>query len=52
MTTQNNDLIISLTLLMSQKYNYDNFTLTVDFKNDFALAITASDIYSGDSFIN
>ena len=37
---------------MSSKYNYDNYTITVDFKTDFALAITASDVYTGDYFLN
>lgn len=37
---------------MSSKFNYDNFTITVDFKNDFHLAMTVSDNYTGDFFIN
>lgn len=37
---------------MSSKYNYDNYVVTVDFKEPTALAITASDVYSGDIFIN
>ena len=37
---------------MSCKYTYDNYTVTVDFKSDFSLAITASDVYTGDYFIN
>ena len=37
---------------MSTKYNYDNYTITVDFKGDLEMAITASDVYSGDIFIN
>jgi hypothetical protein len=39
-------------LIMSTKYNYDNYVITIDFRSDFAMAITASDIYSGDYFIN
>lgn len=37
---------------MSCKYTYDNYTVTLDFKNDFCLSITASDLISGDIFIN
>lgn len=37
---------------MSGKFNYDNYVLTVDFKSDFALTITASDVYSGSIFMN
>ncbi len=37
---------------MSTKYTYDNYTITVDFKNDLHLAMTASDVFSGDIFIN
>lgn len=37
---------------MNHKFTYDNYTLTADFKNDFALTLTASDLYSGDSFLN
>ena len=37
---------------MSNKFIYDNYTITVDFKSDFSLSITASDVYTGDYFIN
>ena len=37
---------------MSTKYNYEPYTITVDFQNDFQMAITASDLFSGDIFIN
>jgi|JI9StandDraft_1071089.scaffolds.fasta_scaffold187849_1 hypothetical protein len=37
---------------MSSKYNYDNYVITVDFKEATALSMTASDVYSGDIFIN
>lgn len=37
---------------MSNKFIYDNYTITVDFKTDFSLSITASDVYSGDYFMN
>jgi len=37
---------------MSNKFSYDNYTITVDFKTDFSLSITASDLYTGDIFIN
>lgn len=37
---------------MSSKFTYDNYTITVEFKNDFNLSITASDNYSGDYFLN
>lgn len=37
---------------MSCKYSYDNYTVTADFRNDFCLSITASDLITGDVFIN
>lgn len=37
---------------MSNKYSYDSYTITVDFKTDFEMAITASDVFNGDVFIN
>jgi len=37
---------------MSTKFNYENFTITVDFKNDFALSMTVSDNFTNDYFIN
>ena len=37
---------------MSTKYTYDNYVITVDFKEPNLLSMTASDIYSGDIYIN
>lgn len=37
---------------MSLKFNYDNYTLTTLFKDDFNLSLTASDNFTGDYFIN
>jgi len=37
---------------MSTKYTYDNYIFTLDFKNEFEMAITASDLLNGDIFIN
>lgn len=37
---------------MTLKYNYDNYTITTTFRNDFNLSITASDNFSSDYFIN
>jgi hypothetical protein len=37
---------------MSIKFNYDQFTITTDFANDFNLSMTVLDNYSGDYFIN
>ena len=37
---------------MSIKFNYGNYTITADFKDDFNLSMTASDNFSGDYFLN
>ncbi len=37
---------------MSSKYSFDNYNITLDFKTDFALAITVSDVYTGDYFLS
>ena len=37
---------------MSGKYNYDNYTLTVDIRSANELSITASDLLGGDIYIN
>lgn len=37
---------------MSTKYTYDNYVMTVDFKEPTVLSMTASDTYSGDIFMN
>lgn len=34
------------------KYTYDTYTITVNFETDFIFAITASDVLTGDVFIN
>ena len=42
----------SLITRMFHKFNYDTFVVTANFKDDYTLAITASDSLSGDFFIN
>lgn len=37
---------------MFHKFNYNTFVVTANFKDDYNLAITASDSLSGDFFIN
>ena len=37
---------------MSIKFNYANYTITADFKDDFNLSMTASDNFTGDYFLN
>ena len=36
----------------SSKHTYDGYTLTVEFKDEQQFAITASDTYTGETFIN
>ena len=37
---------------MASKYNYDNYTITVDFKTDFSLSMTAVNHYTEEYFAN
>jgi hypothetical protein len=37
---------------MSLKFNYGNYTITGDFKDDFHLSMTAFDNFTGDYFLN
>lgn len=37
---------------MSSKFTYDGYTITVAFKNDFCLSMTASLLLTGEHFMN
>jgi len=37
---------------MASSYNYDHYTITVDFKTDFSLSMTALNNYTEEYFVN